>query len=214
MLAEDLLPVYDVHDEVATVVAADPATTWAALMECDLIEVGRRRPLVGALGAMRALPQIAADLLHGERPEGPPDRLTLRDTTRLPVADGGWILLGEVPGAELALGLVGRFWRPVIEYAHLEPEAFAGFDEPGYAKTIYALGVRPVAPDRTLLWGQMRTATTDEHARRWFRRYWTLGVGSGAHVLVQGVLDVTREDAEARQPADALSPDQQEDSST
>jgi hypothetical protein len=44
----------------------------------------------------------------------------------------------------------------------------------------------------------MRTATTDEHARRWFRRYWTFGVGSGAHVLVNGLLDVTRELAEAR----------------
>jgi hypothetical protein len=43
----------------------------------------------------------------------------------------------------------------------------------------------------------MRTATTDEQARRWFRRYRTLGVGSGAHVLVNGVLDVTRDMAEA-----------------
>jgi hypothetical protein len=37
----------------------------------------------------------------------------------------------------------------------------------------------------------MRTATTDEHARRWFQRYWNFGVGSGAQLLV-GV----REDAE------------------
>jgi hypothetical protein len=44
----------------------------------------------------------------------------------------------------------------------------------------------------------MRTATTDEHARRWFRRYWTLGVGSGAHVLVNGLLEAVREDAERR----------------
>ena len=42
----------------------------------------------------------------------------------------------------------------------------------------------------------MRTATTDAHARRWFRRYWTHGVGSGAHVLVARVLDLVREDAE------------------
>ena len=46
--------------------------------------------------------------------------------------------------------------------------------------------------------GVMRTATTDDHARQWFRRDWTLGVGSGAHVLVNGVLDVTREMADAR----------------
>ena len=42
---------------------------------------------------------------------------------------------------------------------------------------------------------------TDEQARRWFRRYWTLGVGSGAHMLVHGLLDVVREDAEADREA-------------
>ena len=42
----------------------------------------------------------------------------------------------------------------------------------------------------------MRTATTDEHARRWFRRYWTFGVGSGAHVLVGALLDSARQTAE------------------
>ena len=43
----------------------------------------------------------------------------------------------------------------------------------------------------------MRTATTDDQARRWFRRYWNLGVGSGAHVLVNGVIEEAREGAEA-----------------
>jgi len=51
MLFEEILPVYDVSDSVATVVEADVATTWNALMQIDLIEVGRRRPLVAALGA-------------------------------------------------------------------------------------------------------------------------------------------------------------------
>ena len=40
-------------------------------------------------------------------------------------------------------------------------------------------------------------------ACRWFRRYWTLGVGSGAHVLVDCVLDATRDTAEARRKAKA-----------
>ena len=35
----------------------------------------------------------------------------------------------------------------------------------------------------------MQTGTTDEAPRRWFRRYWTFGVGSGAHVLVAALLD-------------------------
>ena len=80
-------------------------------MNADLIDVGRRRPLVGALGALRALPEIATLLLHGERPPAAPSRLTLYDTTELPMTGGGWILLGERRASELAPGLVGTFWR-------------------------------------------------------------------------------------------------------
>lgn len=198
MLVDDVLPVYDVSDAVATVVDADIATTWDALMNVDLIEVGRRRPLVAALGALRILPEIVTHLLHGEAPPRAPEQLRLRDMPTLPHDRGGWILLGERPRDEIALGLVGKFWRPVIVYAKVAPEAFREFREPGYAKTVYSLSVRAIDDRRTLLSGVMRTATTDEQARRWFRRYWTLGVGSGAHVLVNGVLDVTRDMAEAR----------------
>lgn len=197
MFVDDFLPVYDVSDAVATVVDADIATTWDALLEVDLIEVGRRRPLVAALGALRVLPELVTHLLHGEAPPRAPERLRLRDMPTLPQDQGGWILLGERPCDEIALGLIGKFWRPVIVYAKVSPDAFREFREPGYAKTIYSLSVRTIDDRRTLLSGVMRTATTDDHSRRWFRRYWTLGVGSGAHVLVNGVLDVTREMAGA-----------------
>ena len=43
-LVDEILPVYDVLDAVATVVEADIASTWDALMPVDLIEVGRWRP--------------------------------------------------------------------------------------------------------------------------------------------------------------------------
>ena len=196
MLADEFLPLFDLSDEVAVVVEADAATTWQTLLNTDLILVGQRRPLVGVLGALRALPEIASHLIHGEHPPEAPDRLTLRGTAELPASRGGWVLLGERAGDEIALGMVGKFWRPVIEYAEVRPDGFKAFDTPGYAKTVYALGVRAVDRDRTLLWAVMRTATTDDQARRWFRRYWMLGVGSGAHALVNGLLDVVREDAE------------------
>lgn len=61
--------------------------------------------------------------------------------------------------------------------------------------------MRAIEPQRTLLTGVMRTATTDATARAWFRRYWTFGVGSGAHVLVQAVVDTARELAESTPPA-------------
>jgi hypothetical protein len=198
MLVDDFLPVYEVSDAVATVVHADLVTSWDALMEVDLIDVGRKRPLIAVLGAIRMLPDVVSQVLHGELPPRPPEHMRLRDATTLPLSDGGWVLLGERPRDEIALGLVGKFWRPVIEFANVTAERFRDFSEPGYAKTIYSLSVRRLDDERTLLSGVMRTATTDEHARRWFRRYWTYGVGSGAHVLVNGLLDVTREMAEAR----------------
>ncbi len=197
MLVDDFMPVYDVSDAVAMVVRADLATTWRALKQVDLIDVGRRRPLVGVLGALRALPDIVAHVLHGEAPPAPPKHLRLDDLPTLPATQGGWVLLGEREQDEIALGLVGKFWRPVIEFATVPAGEFTAFATPGFAKTIYALSVRTLDPHRTLLTGTMRTATTDEQARAWFRRYWTLGVGSGAHVLVHGLLDVTREMAES-----------------
>jgi hypothetical protein len=200
-LVEEFLPEYDFSDEIGTVVTADPATTWAALMDADLIEVGRQRLLVGLLGAIRILPEIVWQRLHGEQTPAAPERLTLRDTTSLPMSGGGWVLLEERPGREIALGLVGRFWRPVIEYGDVKPDTFKSFAEPGYAKTVYALGVTPREGGRTLLWAIMRTATTDERARTWFRRYWTFGVGYGAHVLVHGLLDAVRDEAERRAAA-------------
>jgi len=199
MLVDEFLPVYDVSDAVATVVEADVEATWRALMQVDLIEVGRRRPLVAALGALRALPDIVSHLLHGESPPHAPKELRLRDTTALSLGEGGWVLLGERPQDEIALGLVRKFWRPVIAYANVTADGFRDFAEPGYAKTVYSLSVRALSEQRTLLSGMMRTATTDEEARQWFRRYWTLGVGSGAHILVNGVLDLTRDMAEHRQ---------------
>ena len=197
MLIDEFLPAYDVSDAVATVVEADVATTWDALMQVDLIEVGRKRPMIAILGALRALPGVVSDLLHGEPPARAPRQMRLHDTNSIAAGEGGWLLLGERPNDEIALGQVGKFWRPVIAFAKVTADQFREFSEPGYAKTIYSLSVRPLEERRTLLSGVMRTATTDEQARRGFRRYWTLGVGSGAHVLVNGVIDLAREMAEA-----------------
>jgi hypothetical protein len=104
---DEFLPEFDVSDEIQTTVAADVATTWRTLIEADLVDVGKRRPLVAVLGAVRILPEMVWQLLHGERPSGAPDRLTLLDTTKLPMSGGGWVLLGQRPEEEIALELVG-----------------------------------------------------------------------------------------------------------
>ena len=89
MLLDEFMPVYDVSDAVATVVEADLATTWAALMEVDLIDVGRKRPLVAVLGALRVLPDLVSHVLHGEVPAQQPAHLRLGDLSSLPLDKGG-----------------------------------------------------------------------------------------------------------------------------
>ena len=170
-------------------------------MEVDLIEVGRLKPLVGLLGAIRILPDVVVNIARGKASRRAPTRLRLRDIATLPLADGGWVLLGERPRDEIAFGLVGKFWLPVIEFASVTREEFSTFATPGFAKTVYSLSARSLGPDRTLLGGTMRTATTSADACRWFRRYWTLGIGAGAHLLVDGLLEVARADAVKRHAA-------------
>jgi hypothetical protein len=191
-----LLPEFDNSDELAIVVEADQPTTWQALIDTDLMEVGRKHPVSAALGAARILPELIVGLVHGDTPEPPPDSMKLGEMADPRSGAGTWVKLGERTGSELALGLVGKFWKPLIDYRSVAAEDFSSFSEPGFAKTIYAFRLQPAGEGRTLVTAVMRTATTDEHARKWFRRYWTYGVGSGAHILVNGLLDVVRDAAE------------------
>ena len=73
-------------------------------MEADLIDVGRQRRAVGMLAALRALPEIVTRLLHGESLPSTPDSLRLRDSAKVPPAQGGWVLLDERPNDEIVLG--------------------------------------------------------------------------------------------------------------
>ena len=139
-LAEDFLPVYDVSDAVAVVVEADREVAWQSLLDVDLLKVGRQAPLVGMLGALRMLPEVVGHLLHGERPAKPPESMRLRDMPSIPMNEGGWILLDERPGEEIALGLVGKFWRPVIEWAEFGTRMSFAIQGAGFRKD----GLRPV----------------------------------------------------------------------
>lgn len=44
-LAEAFLPVYEVSDAVATVADADREAAWQALLDVDLLKVGREAPI-------------------------------------------------------------------------------------------------------------------------------------------------------------------------
>jgi hypothetical protein len=173
------LPRYDVTYVCETSVDASPDDTYAAMKETDL-----RDPIVNTLFALRELPMNAVRRLRGQRITVP-----VRDKVRF--GDIGrqgpmWMVLLEQPGVELVIGSVGRFWHRDYGARPIAPEAFVPFNEPGYAKLAISLAVRPTANGAILRY-EARTATTDDTARRKFRRYWRI-IAPGVALVMRRAL--------------------------
>ena len=180
MLLDRALPDFDVTQVRHIVVEASPEATFEAVRAWD--PAGMQSPAVRWLTWLRALPEhIGRGSRGGSAPAHTDEAEGATGLERM--AQWGWIPLGEEPCRELVAGLVGQFWKPVIEPLHIEAGEFAAFDEPGYAKLAVSFSVRPYGAERTLLTYEVRTATTDATARRWFRWYWRV-IGPFAGLLM------------------------------
>jgi hypothetical protein len=133
MLIDRYLPRFDVTLIEHRVVDADVPTTWQALQELDLAQV--HTPLLDAAMFVRSVPaKVGARLGRTAPPAPPPPRMPLTgDGPGLP----GWLLLGATAEREIALGAVGRFWQPDIEWylvSAMTPDGFAAFEDPGWGR--------------------------------------------------------------------------------
>jgi len=117
-LIDELMPRFDEFERHAIPVPAPPAVVYAALRRVDLL--GSR--LIRWLILLRSVPAA----LSRPRPRRPRGALTLDR-----MLEGGFVLLGERPERELALGVVGRFWTPGGERVTLDADGFRAFDRPG-----------------------------------------------------------------------------------
>ena len=88
------------------------------------------------------------------------------------LVDGAFIRLGERPGREVALGLVGRFWTPSGGRVKVRPDAFRDCAEPGNAKVVWTFAVEPLGTGTTRLVTETRVQCLDAASRRRFRLYW------------------------------------------
>jgi hypothetical protein len=170
-------------------VDAPPKETFRAVREADL-----RDPIVNALFSIRELPQRIARRVRGGQPPPAPAKATFGTLT---TAGPGWVLLADEPGAEFVVGSVGRFWRRDYGGRPVAADEFLPFHEPGYAKLALSVSVRPAATGGTMLRYEARTATTDEVARRTFRRYWRL-IRPGVALVMRRALRSIRIEAERR----------------
>jgi hypothetical protein len=120
-----------------------------------------------------------------------PARLVIGEGDPLP----GWLVLGEVPDAELAFGAVGKFWQGRIEWKDVERDSYADFSEPGFGKIACDFRVRACGEGRSLLTYECRTATTSAHAREKFARYWRV-IRPFVGYVMRATLTTIRSDAE------------------
>jgi hypothetical protein len=174
VLIDRFLPKYDMVERHGVQVAATPERAYRAIRRVDL----GRSPTVRLLFGLR-----------GIRGAG---RTTLDD-----LVERGFVLLGEEPGEEVVLGIVGRFWTPRGGLVQVEPEGFTTFEDPGYAKAAWNFRARPLWEGTSMVTTETRVRCTDDGSRRAFRRYWRL-VGPFSAAIRRRALDLVKRDAEGR----------------
>lgn len=184
MRLDDVVPTWDATRIEHRVVGASRDSVFAAARELDFLAVPREIPAVRGLFAIRAAAERAVTVARRRATgaETVPPTLRLADLG----PHGEWVGLGEVPGAEIAFGAVGRFWAGETAWQTIDADGFATFAEPGYARIGCNLSLRDYGP-QTLVSYEARTVATDAEARRAFLRYWHV-VGPFVGVVMRGTL--------------------------
>ncbi|MFF4595906.1 hypothetical protein [Amycolatopsis sp. NPDC001319] len=180
------------------IVDAPAKETYAAARDLDLTDV--HSGLLTVTERVRELPARWRDRRHG--PPRQPTRLTVDDLD----SGSDWALLGEHPGAEFAVGVAGKFWRPVVTWRRVDPDDFAAFSEPGYGKLVITFGVRSYGVHHSLLTVDSRVQMTDPQSWLKFRRYWRIArpFAQAAHATLVRTIS---EEARARALAAPGRPD-------
>ncbi len=181
-LVDRFMPAAEVSERHEINVAAPAAYTFAAARDMDV----NRSPVVRAIFAIRTLPSR----LRGSAPESSAAPL-LAETLAL-----GWRILAETD-REVVVGAVTQPWRADVTFRGVEPEAFVGFAEPGYAKIVWTLEAEALGPEASRFRTQTRVCTTDPRSRARFRRYWAV-FSPGILLIRRQSLKLVKAEAERR----------------
>lgn len=175
-MLDDFLPRYDVHEVHRISSSADPTALLAAAREVTAREV----PLMVGLMAIRSLPA----LLRGRR------GLSATGSILENFTGAGFVVLEDAP-EHLVVGGVGRFWQASGGLRRIEPHAFRGFDESGWAKAAFTFHAER-RNGRSVLTTETRILGTDKRAKRNFRRYWHVIYPGSAAIRVAWLRAIRR----------------------
>jgi hypothetical protein len=149
------LPTYEFSERHRVEIRAERSRICRALREVSLAEI----PVARLLFWLRRLGRPAAGV---RRPF-------------LDAALQGSVLLEDMAGEGLALGLTGQFWRLRTPPDPLRPrthEEFLAYNRPDVCKAVIDFRIDELGPGRFRLTTETRVHVADPAARRAFRRYW------------------------------------------
>ena len=176
-----LLPAARLRELHHADVAAGPARAWDAVRHGDLAD----SPAVRALFSLRTLFERLAG--------GGTTALALRiDDMRSTPEAAGFQRLAETPGAEVAVGAIGKVWRLRIPFVHVaDADAYARFDARGFVKVAWAIRVAPRLEGGSRVEVEVRVTATDDASWRKFRWYFAV-VGPFSRFIRRALLSGLR----------------------
>lgn len=182
MLIDEFMPAYDISKKYSLTVSAPIDKVFNALKNAEVND----SPAVRFLFFLRGLPAIFKSQNHRFEKK----RLTLSD-----IAGSGFMLLGEKPNEEIAIGVVGRFWHWTGNIQRILPEHFLTFNEKGFAKAVWNFSLKKSDDQTTALTTETRICCMDDKSRKKFRLYWNV-IGPFSGVIRKEMLRIIKRNAE------------------
>lgn len=84
----------------------------------------------------------------------------------------GWGTLVDEPGKLLICGAVCQPWIGDVLFTPIPPDKFTIYSEPDQVKIVWSLEASEIEPFVTRFGHEVRAVSTDEEAKRKFKRYW------------------------------------------
>ena len=164
------------HTEVHRIfVSAKPEVAWQAARHFDMSEIR----WIKLLFDIRTLP----DALSGEKGEGTNPGLGVDQITG---TDTGFMILDEIPGKEVVIGSVGKFWHLKIPFQQLTTTEYMAFNKPGFGKIAWGIAVEPYLDGSTIAI-ELRTTATDDVSWKKLSRYYSI-IGMGSKLIRSSVM--------------------------